>query len=282
MGRSRVCFFDPAMQAAVQAQEKLLQDLQRGLDVGEFELFYQIQVDTRGLAVGAEALLRWHHPRQGLLLPGRFMALAEESGLILPLGQWVLEAACQQLLLWAASPLTAAWTLAVNIGACQMAQADFASGVARALQSTGAPAQRLTLELTESTLTSDVEDALAKMAAIHALGVGFCLDDFGAGFDSLDYLKRMPLVQIKVDQALVHQVLLDASVAVIARAIVALGASLGVPVMAEGVETPEQQLFFAEEGCTAFQGQHIGAVARPGEMLDFYMKNMPPALVSEA
>jgi diguanylate cyclase (GGDEF)-like protein len=277
MGRSQVCFFDPDMQAAVRAQEQLLLDLHRALSVGEFELFYQIQVNPQGVAVGAEALLRWHHPSRGLLLPLEFMALADESGLILPLGQWVLQTACRQLLLWAANPVTAAWTLAVNIGACQMAQADFASSVAQALQNSGAPAQRLTLELTEGTLTNAVDDVLTKMAAIHALGVGFCLDDFGAGFESLAYLKRMPLVQIKVDQALVHQVLQDASVAVIARAIVALGASLGVPVMAEGVETPQQQRFFAELGCAAFQGQHIGAVAQPAEMLASYMKNRPLA-----
>lgn len=273
LGHNQVCFFDPAMQADVLAQEALAQDLQHGLVTQAFELYYQIQVDARGMAVGAEALLRWRHARQGVLLPGQFMALAEETGLVLPLGQWVLEAACRQLLAWAQDPQTAHWTLAVNICASQLAQADFAASVALALQTTGAPANRLMLELTENTLAGDVADTVTKMTAICALGVGFCLDDFGAGLASLAYLKRLPLAQIKVDRALVHTALTDGSVAVIARAIVDLGASLGLPVIAEGVETAAQHDFFLTMGCSAFQGQHIGAVARPDEMFQAYMEN---------
>ena len=281
MGRNQVCFFDPDMQAVAQAQALLLQDLHQAVSAQAFELFYQIQVNTQGEAVGAEALLRWRHPSRGLLLPREFMGLANESGLILPLGQWVLRAACQQLLAWSQNPVTAHWTLAVNICARQLAQADFASSVAQALQATGAPAHNLRLELTEGTLTRDVEDVLAKMRAVCALGVGFCLDDFGAGFASLAYLKRLPLVQIKLDQALVHNAQADDSVAVIARAVVALGASLALPVIAEGVETAAQQAFFAALGCAAFQGKHIGAVSPAGEMLAFYMKNRPLALTDK-
>ena len=282
MGRNRVCFFDLVMHAAVQKQERLLQDLHHGLSANEFELFYQIQVDAHGMAVGAEALVRWRHASHGLMLPSQFLALAEETGMILPLGQWVLETACQQLVQWSKDPATADWKLAVNMGACQLAQADFATSVALALQKTGAPAGHLTLELTEGTLLNDMEDVLAKMNGIQALGVGLCLDDFGAGLASLAYLKRMPLVQLKIDQVTVHHVLSDDSLAVIARSVVALGASLGLPVIAEGIETAAQRDFFAAMGCAAFQGNYIGAVAPPAEMLDCYMKNRPVDLVDEA
>jgi diguanylate cyclase (GGDEF)-like protein len=281
-GRSQVCFYDMNMQAAVLKQDRLLHELRHGLSAHEFELFYQIQVDGRGMAVGAEALVRWHHAGHGLMLPGQFIALAEETGLILSLGHWVLETACQQLLVWAANPLTAAWTLAVNIGACQMAQADVATSVGLALEKTGAPASKLVLELTEGTLLNDVEDTLAKLNAIRALGVGLCLDDFGAGFASLAYLKRMPLAQLKIDQAIVHNALSDDSVAVIARAIGALGTSLGLPVIAEGIETHAQLEFFSAMGCAAFQGNYIGAVAQAAEMVDCYMKNRPSALMDGA
>jgi len=265
----------------VLAQEALARDLRHGLANNEFVLHYQIQVDAQGLAVGAEALLRWRHAEQGLLLPERFMALAEETGLIVPLGQWVLEAACQQLLVWAQDPQTAHWTLAVNIGASQLAQADFAARVALALQTSGARSDRLVLELTENSLATDVADTVTKMTTLCALGVSFCLDDFGAGLASLAYLKRMPLEQIKVDQVLVHTALTDDSVAVIARAIVALGASLGLPVMAEGVETVAQYDFFLAMGCSVFQGHYIGTVAQPLEMVEAYMENKPLPLVSK-
>lgn len=282
MGRNQVCFFDLNMQTAVLMQDRLLQELRHGLSAHEFELYYQIQVDGRGMAVGAEALVRWHHAGHGLLLPGQFISLAEETGLILSLGQWILEAACQQLLVWATNPLTADWTLAVNIGACQMAQADVAASVALALKNTGAPASKLVLELTEGTLLNGVEGILTKLNAIRALGVGLCLDDFGAGFASLAYLKRMPLAQLKIDQAIVHRVLDDDSVAVIARSIGALGTSLGLPVIAEGIETAAQRDFFAAMGCAAFQGNYIGAVAQAPEMVDCYMGNRPLALMNVA
>jgi EAL domain-containing protein (putative c-di-GMP-specific phosphodiesterase class I) len=282
MGRNRMCFFDVLMQAGVLAREALIQELRRGLAAAEFVLFYQVQVDARGQALGAEALLRWQHPSRGLLLPAQFMSLAEASALILPLGQWVLAAACKQLLAWAQAPQTAGWTLAVNISAAQLAQADFADTVARTLQASGAPADRLILELTELALLNDVEDVLRKMQTLTALGVGFCLDDFGAGFASLTWLRRLPLVQLKIDQLMVREVLSDASVAVIARAILALGASLGVSVTVEGVESAAQRDFFAAIGCRAFQGQFIGAVAMPGEMLQTYLASQPLELLGQS
>jgi diguanylate cyclase (GGDEF)-like protein len=282
LGRNQICFFDTSMEAEVLAQETLAEDMRRGLNDQAFVLHYQIQVDSSGTPVGAEALVRWNHARHGLMLPPQFLPMAEETGLIVPLGNWVLQAACQQLLAWARHPQTASWTLSVNVGACQLAQADFAADVARVLKITHAPASQLRLELTEGTLLGDVENVIAKMTTVQATGVGFCLDDFGAGFASLAYLKRLPLVQLKIDQVMVHAVLHDDSVVAIARAIVALGLSMGLPVIAEGVETAAQRDFFADLGCYAFQGNYIGAVALPGAMLDDYVKNEPPVQVEPA
>jgi diguanylate cyclase (GGDEF)-like protein len=280
LGRNQVCVFDPSMQVAALAHDALISDMRRGLNAQEFVLHYQIQVNSQGVPVGAEALLRWNHPEKGLMMPAEFLPLAEDAGMILPLGEWVLEAACQQLQLWAKTPATASWTLAVNVSASQIAQVDFVSRVVAVLRKTCAPLERLRLELTESTLLHDVEDVIAKMCALKAQGLGFCLDDFGAGFASLAYLKRLPLVQIKVDQVVVHGVLEDASLAVIAGAIVALGASQHLPVIVEGVETLAQRDFFAKLGCNAFQGKLFGAAAMPLEMHSDYLQNQALALVN--
>ena len=257
-GRNNARFFDPAMQAAVAAHEALERDLRRGLGMQEFVLHYQIQVDGQGRTTGAEALVRWNHPVRGLVAPGHFIPLAEETGLILPLGQWVLETACAQLVAWAVDPATAQWTMAVNVSASQFAQANFVEHVAQALRKAGADAGLLKLELTESMLVGDMEDVVRKMNQIKSQGVGFSLDDFGTGYSSLSYLKRLPLDQLKIDQSFVRDVLSDASDAVIARTIVALGQSLGLKVIAEGVETAAHRDFLAEIGCDGFQGYFFG------------------------
>ncbi len=260
-GRNAVRFFDPAMQAGVEAHDALEKEMRRALVVDEFELHYQIQVSGEGVTTGAEALVRWHHPGKGMLLPGHFIPLAEETGLILKLGQWVLETACAQLALWAQQPATAPWTISVNVSATQFAQADFVANVTRALQRTGANPARLKLELTESTLVKDIEDVITKMNAIRAFGVGFSLDDFGTGYSSLSYIKRLPLDQLKIDQSFVRDILTDPSDAVIARTIVVLGQSLGLNVIAEGVETAEQRDMLVQMGCRAFQGYLFGRPA---------------------
>jgi EAL domain-containing protein (putative c-di-GMP-specific phosphodiesterase class I) len=193
-----------------------------------------------------------------MVSPAQFIPLAEETGMILPLGQWVLETACTQLLAWAANPATAHWTMAVNVSALQFAQADFVARVATALQHTGANPHRLKLELTESMLLNNIEDVIVKMNEIKAQGVCFSLDDFGTGYSSLSHLKRLPLDQLKIDQSFVRDVLTDPSDAVIARTIVALGHSLGLQVIAEGVETAAQHDFLAGIGCDAFQGYYFG------------------------
>ncbi|MEO7107909.1 MAG: PAS domain S-box protein [Rhodoferax sp.] len=257
-GRNTARFFDPTMQAAVAEHDAKEKDLRRGIAMREFVLHYQIQVNGEGQVIGAEALVRWNHARKGMVAPGHFIALAEQTGLILPLGQEVLETACAQLAVWAKDPLRAHWTLAVNVSASQFAQAGFVANVSRALTQNGTNPYLLKLELTESILVHDVEDVIVKMSAIKAMGVGFSLDDFGTGYSSLSYLKRLPLDQLKIDQSFVRDVLTDPSDAVIARTILALGHSLGLVVIAEGVETAAQHAFLADAGCDAFQGYYFG------------------------
>ena len=260
-GRNTARFFDPTMQAAVAEHDAKEKDLRRGIAMREFVLHYQIQVNGQGQTIGVEALVRWNHARKGLVAPGHFIALAEQTGLILPLGQEVLQMACAQLVAWAADPQRMQWTMAVNVSASQFAQSSFVANVSRALAQTGANPRLLKLELTESILVHDIEDVIVKMNALQAMGVGFSLDDFGTGYSSLSYLKRLPLDQLKIDQSFVRDVLTDPSDAVIARTILALGHSLGLMVIAEGVETEGQHAFLVEAGCDAFQGYYFG---RPG------------------
>lgn len=254
-GRNAIRFFDPEMQAAITSRVALEADLREAVEAGQFQLYYQPQVvgESHRLT-GAEALLRWHHSRRGMVPPSEFIPLAEETGLILPLGQWVLETACAQLATWASQPEMAQLTVAVNVSAHQIRQTDFVDQVLAVLADAGANPQRLKLELTESLLVSNVEDIIAKMTLLKSRGVGFSLDDFGTGYSSLSYLKRLPLDQLKIDQSFVNEVLTDANDAAIAKMIVALAESLGLAVIAEGVETEEQRNFLAESGCHAYQG----------------------------
>lgn len=260
-GRNTARFFDPAMQAAVAEHDAEEKDLRRGIAMREFVLHYQIQVNGDGQTIGVEALVRWNHARKGLVAPAHFIPLAEQTGCILELGQQVLETACAQLVRWADQPARAQWSMAVNVSASQFSQPSFVANVSQALAQTGADPKLLKLELTESILVQDIEDVIVKMGALKALGVGFSLDDFGTGYSSLSYLKRLPLDQLKIDQSFVRDVLTDPSDAVIARTILVLGHSLGLTVVAEGVETEGQHAFLADAGCDAFQGFYFG---RPG------------------
>jgi diguanylate cyclase (GGDEF)-like protein/PAS domain S-box-containing protein len=253
-GRNTLRFFDAVMERAVRERAELENDLRQGLAAQQFLLHYQAQVTHKGQVTGAEALLRWQHPERGLVGPAEFIPMAEETGLILPLGTWVLETACTQLALWAKDPATAHLTVAVNVSARQFQQADFVQQVLAVLSETGANAQRLKLELTESLLVANMEEVVGKMGALKAWGVGFSLDDFGTGYSSLSYLRRLPLDQLKIDQSFVRDVLTDGNAAVIARTIVTLAQSLGLGVIAEGVETAEQRDFLARSGCHAYQG----------------------------
>ncbi len=253
-GRNTMSFFDPAMQLEVTARAALEADLRDAILNGQFVLHYQAQVSADGRATGAEVLLRWCHPERGMVLPGQFIELAEKTGLILPIGRWVLKTACQQLNSWAQSERLSELTIAVNISVRQFRMPGFVDEVLDVLNSSGANPQRLKLELTESLLVEDVQDVSAKMLALRNVGVGFSLDDFGTGYSSLAYLKRLPLDQLKIDQGFVRDMLIDANDAAIAKMVIALADSMGLQVIAEGVETREQQLALAEMGCHAYQG----------------------------
>ena len=266
-GRNTARFFDPAMQATVSAHALLEQDMRRGLARQEFMLLYQFQVDVRGVPIGAEALLRWNHSTRGLVPPAQFITLAEQTNVGQLLDQWVLDTACHQLALWALQQATAAWTLAINVGPSQFDAESFVTQITTALDKTGANPQRLKLELTESMLMNDSAETRAKMHAIKALGVGFSLDDFGTGYSSLLHLQRLPLDQLKIDKSFVQDLLTKPGDATVARSVVALGHSLGLTVIAEGVETAEQRNMLAELGCDAFQGYFFGRPAPAAELV---------------
>ncbi len=253
-GRNTMRFFDPQMQAVVTARAALEAGLQEAIRLNQFLLHYQPQVTHDHRVTGVEALVRWQDPQRGMMKPGEFIPLSEETGFILPLGRWVLETACAQLAAWADQPALAELSLAVNVSARQFHQADFVDQVLSILAHTGARADRLKLELTETVLITNVEDVIAKMNALKAQGVGFSLDDFGTGYSSLSYLKRLPLDQLKIDQGFVHDILIDPDDAAIARMVIALGSSMGLKVVAEGVETEAQRDFLAGLGCQHYQG----------------------------
>jgi diguanylate cyclase (GGDEF)-like protein/PAS domain S-box-containing protein len=260
-GRGIMRFFDPEMQAAVKARAVLESDLRRGLQEGQFVLHYQPQMDDKGSLIGAEALIRWQHPDRGLLLPEEFIPLAEEKGLIQPLGQWVLEAVCAQLVAWSAAPDTAHLTIAMNLSAHEFCHPEFVELMLAVIDRTGADPKKLIMEFTESLMLSHLQETLAKMTALKARGVRFALDDFGVGYSSLTYLKYFPLDQLKIDRSFVRDVLTNPVDAAIVRSIMALGQSLGLVITVEGVENEEQRNFFTFHGCRSFQGFLFGMPA---------------------
>ncbi|MDD2882706.1 MAG: EAL domain-containing protein [Rhodoferax sp.] len=254
VGRNTLRFFDAQMQAEVSAHAALEADLREAVAKQQFLLHYQAQVVGSGRVTGVEALVRWQHPQRGMVSPAAFIPLAEASGLILPIGQWVLETACAQLAAWASQPALAHLTIAVNVSARQFRQADFVDTVLATLARTRARPKLLKLELTESMLVDDVEGIIAKMGTLKGTGVGFSLDDFGTGYSSLTYLKRLPLDQLKIDQGFVRNIVTDTNDAAIARMVIALAESTGLSVIAEGVELQAQADFLAHLGCHAYQG----------------------------
>jgi diguanylate cyclase (GGDEF)-like protein/PAS domain S-box-containing protein len=253
-GRNTMRFFTPLMATQVQTRAALEVDLRQALQDGQFHLHFQVQVNGLGQPEGAEVLLRWQHPQRGDVPPLEFIALAEHTGLILPIGQWVLETACRELAQWARRPESAHLMLSVNVSARQLHHPDFVASVLSTLERTGAEPKRLRLELTESLLVDDAEAAIRKMAELRAVGVTFALDDFGTGYSSLAYLKRLPLDELKLDRSFVRDILVDANDAAIARMVLLLGESLGLRVVAEGVEEAEQREFLARLGCHVCQG----------------------------
>jgi diguanylate cyclase (GGDEF)-like protein/PAS domain S-box-containing protein len=253
-GRNALNFFDPVMQTLVMERAALEASLRSAIERNQFLLHYQAQVVDTGRVTGAEALVRWQHPEMGMVAPAEFIPLAEETGLILPLGQWVMQSACAQLALWATQPDMAHLTVAVNVSAMEFNDPGFVAKVFAILQQTGANPKSLKLELTESLLVNKIDEVIEKMFVLRAKGIGFSLDDFGTGYSSLSYLKRLPLDQLKIDQSFVRDVLVDPNDAAIAKTIVALAQSLGLGVIAEGVETQAQRDFLASAGCHAYQG----------------------------
>lgn len=256
-GGNTLCFFDPAMQNSVTERVGMEQDLRRALSLQQFRLHFQPQVNQQGHIVGAEALLRWFPTGRDAVSPGVFIPLAEENGLILPIGQWVLDTACQQLKAWQGQAHTQALQLAVNVSARQFAQPDFTEQVTRAIAQHGIDATRLKLEITES-MVLNVDDVVVKMNTLRAVGVRFSMDDFGTGYSSLSSLTKLPLDQLKIDQSFVHNMHAKPTDAVIVRTIIAMAQSLGIEVIAEGVETDTQRSFLVDNGCLLHQGYLCG------------------------
>ena len=274
-GRNLIRFFNLAMQAEIDARAELEGALRQALTRNELRLHYQPQVDETGRVIGAEALLRWPRADGGLVPPARFIPLAEESGLILAIGEWVFHTACAQIKAWAGDPRTRHLTLAVNVSGRQFHQPDFVARIAACIAQHGIDPFRLKLELTESVVLDNVEEVVQRMRELKTLGVRFSLDDFGTGYSSLSYLKRLPLDQIKIDQSFVRDIGTDPNDAAIVRAILAMSHSLGLDVIAEGVETREQRDFLRENGCASFQGYLYG---KPMPIEDWTILNLETAV----
>jgi len=273
-GRNTMRFFDPALQALVMARVAMETDLRRAVsEQDQFLLHYQAQVDSSGSLNGAEALVRWMHPNRGMVSPAEFIPIAEETGMILPLGHWVLTTACQQLAIWAERPEMAHLTVAVNVSARQFRLPSFVDEVLALVDFFRINPARLKLEITESMLLDNVDDMIAKMSALKSKGVNFSLDDFGTGYSSLSYLKRLPIYQLKIDQSFVRDVLTDSNDAAIAKTIVALSQSMGLAVIAEGVETEGQRDFLALHGCHNYQGYFFSRPL-PAEQFDAFALSM--------
>ncbi len=265
-GRNTLCFFDPQMQATISAHSQLEADLRQAIEQQQFVLYFQPQMISGGGVIGAEVLIRWQHPRRGLVPPFEFIPIAEESDLINQIGLWVLRSACSQLKRWQSAPQSAQLQLAVNVSARQFRQVDFVDVVRAAIVESGITPAGLKLELTESLVLEDVRDTVAKMTAVRALGVRFSMDDFGTGQSSLSYLTQLPLDQLKIDQSFVRNIGVSPSDGMIVQTIIGMARNLSLEVIAEGVETREQEIFLAANGCTLYQGYLFG---RPTPLADF-------------
>ena len=270
-GRNALRFFDTQMQEIVTARATLEGELRKALEKQKFQLYYQIQVDSFQQPIGAEALIRWNHSDRGLVLPAQFIALAEETGLILPIGLWVLETACAQLKVWEQGEFTRGLILTVNVSAREFRQADFVAQVLATVQRHAIDPKRLKLELTESLLLENIKGTAVIMNALNDIGIQFSLDDFGTGYSSLQYLKRLPFDQIKIDQSFVRDLAVDGNDRAIVRTIIAMARSLNLDVIAEGVETEEQLQILLNKGCTHYQG-YLFSKPMPIEQLDTQFK----------
>lgn len=265
-GRNTIRFFDPTMQAKIDARSALESDLRHAINNGELSLHYQIQVDSEGRPVGAEALLRWLHPQRGFISPVEFIPLAEDTGLIVPIGQWVIEQGCATLAAWAGRPGLGELTLAINLSVRQFRSEDFVWHVTAALDASGADARRLKLEITESLVLEQEDKAIEKMNRIRNLGVSFAMDDFGTGYASLSHLQKLPIDQLKIDQTFIRGLVTRPGDTAIVQSVLGLGRSLDLVVIAEGVETEAQREFLTQSGCRLFQGYLF---SRPVALAEF-------------
>jgi diguanylate cyclase (GGDEF)-like protein len=265
-GRNKVCFFDPAMQAEMEHRAQMEKDLRASIRQRQLELYYQMQVDNSGYIVGAEALIRWNHPQQGLVPPIQFIPLAEEIGMIIPIGDWVIEQACAQLKKWEMDPVMRKLQLSVNVSPRQLSQPYFVEQVKDAIENAGIRPAKLKLELTESFILEDVEEAIQKMQELRRIGIRFVMDDFGTGYSSLAYLTRLPLEQLKIDQSFVRDMTRDKNSSIMVRTIINIANNFGMEVIAEGVETDDQLAFLRQYGCNKFQGYMFG---KPIPLEDF-------------
>ncbi|MFN5940244.1 MAG: putative bifunctional diguanylate cyclase/phosphodiesterase [Polaromonas sp.] len=275
-GRNAVCFFYPAMQAVATANAALNLELRKSLRQGDFVLYYQPQVGREGRMFGVEALLRWEHPTRGLVCPDEFIGQAEESGLILQLGQWALQSACAQLAHWALREQTRHLSIAVNVSVRQFRHPEFVELVMMTIKNAGVDANLLRLELTESLLANGMDITIAKMGVLKDAGVTLSIDDFGIGYSALSHLKRLPLNQLKIDRAFVKDILTDPNDAAIARTIIGLAQSLGLGVVAEGVETVAQRDMLRRFGCDCYQ-DHLFCRALPIAELEVFMAQLAPS-----
>ncbi len=267
------------MQADVEARNAYEADLREAVRTGQLMLHYQPQVDQDGRVQGAEALLRWHHPRRGMISPGEFIPLAEKSGLIVPMGEWVIDTACAHLAQLARHPGTAHLTISVNISVHQIRQPNFVVRAMAAIERHGVDPRQLKMELTESVFARDMDDLINKMKVLKQYGVSFSLDDFGTGYSSLAYLKRLPLEQLKIDQAFVRDLLTQPRDLAIAKTIIELGNTMNMSVMAEGVETREQRQILESMGCRQFQGYLFGKPMPLGALIELTTQAAPAAHV---
>jgi EAL domain-containing protein (putative c-di-GMP-specific phosphodiesterase class I) len=281
-GRNAVRFFDPAMQTLIEARAAIGADLREDIAQKNFLLHYQPQVDEAGRLIGAEALMRW--PRAGSKVPSpvEFIAVAESSGLIIPLGDGLLETACNQLAEWAHDPALASLTIAVNVSGVQLHHPGFVDRVRDTIGRTGANPNLLKFEVTESFEISKIEEVIAKMTALQKIGIRFSLDDFGTGYSSLSYLKRLPIDELKIDKSFVRDVIVDPNDAAIAETIIKLGETLGLSVIAEGVETDEQHAFLESLGCQGFQGYLFGRPMPAKQFVHFVTVFSPSKSASSA
>ncbi len=257
-GRNTVRFFDPQTQAMLEARSELESELRMAIERSELQMYFQIQADLDSKPIGAEALIRWVHPKIGMVFPGQFIPMAEETGLILPIGQWVLESVCKQIKLWESNPIACELQIAVNVSAKQFHQDDFVTKVSETIKQTGINPSKLKLELTESMVLDDVGETVSKMKALKKLGVRFSMDDFGTGYSSLSYLTQLPLDQLKVDQSFVRNIGIKPTDAVIVQTIIGMATNLNIESIAEGVETQAQRDFLARAGCNLYQGYLYG------------------------